>query len=62
MNMNNIKEKGLKKLEEIKELLVREPKEKFLCATSEIYYYNCLGENCLKKYEELPIVFRYNDK
>ena len=61
-NMKKMKNKGLEKLKEIKGLLSKKPPKKFLCATSGIQYYDYLGENCLKKYEELPIVFRYNNE
>jgi hypothetical protein len=46
--------KTLEKVEEIKELLSNKPQHKFLCGTEKIKYYCFLGEDCLKKYEEIP--------
>ena len=44
----------LSKIKEIKELLDNKPQHKFLCGTEKIKYYYFLGEDCLKKYEEIP--------
>lgn len=44
----------LQKIKEIKELLNNKPQHKFLCGTEKIQYFDHLGEDCLKKYEEIP--------
>jgi len=44
----------LTKIQEIKELLNKKHQGRFLCGTEKIKYYNFMGEDCLKKYEEIP--------
>lgn len=39
-------------MEEIREMLSKKPQGSFPCSTSEIQYFDHLGRNCLKKYEE----------
>src|SRR4051794_3985029 len=46
--------KILEKVETIRELLVSEPPQHFLCGTEKIKYFDHLAKNCLKKYEEIP--------
>lgn len=46
--------KVLEKVNEIKELLSQEHQGRFLCGTEKFKYYGFLGEDCLKKCEEIP--------